>query len=333
MTASTPSITLPKKAVPLTNKDDLEKEMPQIVRRAVETVSNDPFLRLPSCQHGPTILKIATVVASQITILSVIVMTYLGPIFLNNASPAKIIPELHRLRINANFCSEFFDFIFAHIEPVNLHITNLFLQQFMTAMASSFFKQRVTLLDNVIEADENKLSDNDMEVIYHICGYIIHALRKRYHRARVSALSLLELTNFLEQDGEADGALSKWTNRIDRGGLRRPATKLVSLTIQIEKWLRKIVNINNLDTDTLVKLRATLLEYQLLKAAWGHVIKTENDRKWVLLEHYLGVFLKVRGFAVTRLIRKQMQKKRKLSKGVAGTRKALRKELKQISSV
>ena len=46
---------------------------------------------------------------------------------------------------------------------------------------------------------------------------------------------------------------------------------------------------------------------------------------------FLPLFVKVRGFAVTKLARKQLQKKRKEAKVKAGSQRALRKELCHLS--
>ena len=73
-----------------------------------------------------------------------------------------------------------------------------------------------------------------------------------------------------------------------------------------------------------------LMEYQLLKACWDRLMQN-CDSKWLLLDHVLTLFLKVRGFALVKLVRKELCKKRKNSKVAAGAKKALRKELQEMN--
>ena len=105
------------------------------------------------------------------------------------------------------------------------------------------------------------------------------------------------------------------------------------LLLQVESWVRSITDVDNLKANSFVKLKDTLLDYRLLSVAWAKIMgETNNSATQLMLDHVVGLFLNIRGFAIFRLIRKQLQHKQKVSKHAAGSRKALRKELKVHST-
>ena len=178
--------------------------------------------------------------------------------------------------------------------------------------------------------DFQSVTDNDRQVLYYVCGFILHAIRKRYLKSKKTK-SMCAMLNMLSDSTKC--LESTWTEALDRGGLKRPLEKFFTIMVQVERWVRDIVDVGNLQADTLINLKEKLIHYRLLRVSWEKIRTDDDHNKWMVLDHILGLFFKVRGFAVTRLVRRQILQKRKASKIAAGTRKALRKELRDIANV
>ena len=59
--------------------------------------------------------------------------------------------------------------------------------------------------------------------------------------------------------------LSDLTDYMNRGGLKIPCGKFNKICLQIERWIRNMVSTTNLNTESLVNLKATILKYRLLQ--------------------------------------------------------------------
>lgn len=64
----------------------------------------------------------------------------------------------------------------------------------------------------------------------------------------------------------------------------------------------------------------------------GETLSTKSLSNDLVLEHSLTLFLKVRGYAITKFVRKQITRKQRDKKVEAGKRKSLRKELRDKSN-
>ena len=58
---------------------------------------------------------------------------------------------------------------------------------------------------------------------------------------------------------------SSWTDNMNHGGLKMPCLKLFTLIVQVERWVRDMVNVKRLNSDSPVNLKSTLLDYNFLK--------------------------------------------------------------------
>ena len=180
------------------------------------------------------------------------------------------------------------------------------------------------------------LTDNDKQVLFYICGYLIHALRKQYFRLKsVKARRLVECIDCLQvADNVVNNLSSKWLDALDRGGLKRPCMKFFNLIVQVEKWVRDVVSVKQLKSDSLVNLKAKLLDYNLLKLSWQNITSGHSECSMIVLEHVLSLFLKVRGFAITKLYRKTLQKNVKPKKTKTDkSNKSLRNGLKSLNNL
>ncbi len=320
--------TSPTPTVPITSVEELETEMPSIVNAALQDVSNDRIHALPTSKYGQSIVKVARrLLAVELLCLYTFLVNYFAPLVTSSKSL-----DILRLRHDEQFADGFLDLILSNMDfELELKLAKCFVQRFLTSFVTAYYKRQLELIDQQRQQAFEEVSDNDRQVIFYICGYVLHALRKRYIKSTKKG-QLIALVDKLHADTSREQAASEWTNAINRGGLKQPSERFFLLIVQIERWARELVDMDNLKSDTLVKLKEKLLHYQLLRVSWEKLIAEDNVDKWLVLDHIVGLFFKVRGFAVTKLLRKQLQQKRKASKIAAGTKKALRKELRQLSN-
>ena len=319
--------------VPLTA--NFEQELSGITKSALEDLKKDSTLASSSSISGQYILQIAATLLLQLPMLCEFLLPHLDATFASSAESSDFLKSTHRLRLNATFVNGFVDFILRNLTlQIPNKFLNRFVQHFITAFTKSFFTRKAELVDSQREIQPEALSDNDNHVIFYICGYIIHALRKRYYRIKNQSKrqKLLMSLDSLKSMDEEDLPVSKWMEDMNRGGLKKPSDKFYKIMVQVERWLRESVHKDNLHQDSLVLLQAKLMDYQLLITCWDRIVTcTSEESKLLLLEHVLALFLKVRGFALVRLVRKDLCRKRKQSKVAAGTKKALRRELKEMN--
>ena len=277
-------------------------------------------------------MQIAAVLLLQLPTLCSFLLVHLHSAFLDVDS-AKLLKNAHQVRLNIDFINGFSDIIVQNMTTeVPVRFLKRFVQHFLTKFIASFLKRKAQLIDTHKELTVEALTDNDNQVIFYICGYIIHALKKRYYKIKKHCKRdrLLSLLDNLRSTDDEDLPVSDWMKVMNRGGLKKPSDKFYKLMVQVERWLRESVHTENLHQDSLVLLKVKLMDYQLLNTCWARIV-TNGEDKFLLLDHVLALFLKVRGFALVKLVRKDICKKRKQSKVAAGTTKALRRELKEMN--
>ena len=324
---------LPKKSVPLASPDDIEREIPQLCKSAVEDVLNSQFHASSKSKFGHELRSIAQqLLAIDLTIFHTLLLAHFTVIFSSTGDILRLLQQVYQLRVNDAFINKACQILSEFMPSVSKDLIRRFVQRLIGNLITRFFMRQNKLLEQEVQINAKELSTNDRQVLFHICGYIIHKLRKRYRKSRSKGIHHLhELVANLQQQGENNSNVpSGWTEILDRGGLKKPNYNFFLLITQVERWLRGIADIDNLNANSLINLKGKLMEYNLLKLSWGKLMP-ENDNKWIVLEHVLSLFLKIRGFAITRLVRKQMQLKRKNTKIAAGTKKALRPSLKLMA--
>ena len=334
--ASDETCQLPKKSVPLSTEDDLRREMPSVVKGTFHRITQDKFHQRPCSKYGQTMILISQqLLAVQLTILHMLLISSIVPMFSSSTdfSSSRFLLCVNKLRDDPDFIESMIDFILTNINfELELRLAKMYAQRFLTCFTTTYFHRQLQLLDVQQQMDNAVISKNDKEVLFYICGYILHALKKRYLKSKVKHSDLLNMLEHLFSNDQKRNDYSEWTDKLDRGGLKRPGEKFFRLIVQIERWVRDVVSIPNLHTNSLVNLKEKLCDYALLRSSWDCMIEDTDIKKWLMLDHVVSLFVKVRGFAVTKLVRKQLQKKRKDAKVTAGSRKALRKELRNLSN-
>ena len=311
----------------------------------LEGIRDDPNHNSASSSSGGTMVRIAKdLLSANLALIHTLLITHFVPLLSSSSSQghleiSSIFKGVSKLRGNPTFLVAMCDAISSISPNVRRPLVCVFLQRFVSNTIKAYFTRQNELMRRVTSVNVDAVTENDKQVLYYICGYIIHALRKKYMRLKsAKAKRILDCLGVLEKNSSSDDVSSAWTDALDRGGLKRPCLKFFKLIMQIEKWLRDIVSIKYLKSDTLVNLKARLLDYNLLKASWNKIIDNGHyDCNMIMLEHVLALFLKVRGFAITKLYRKTLlmeKKKTKAAKKEKAKRPgAIRQKLKSMNEL
>lgn len=256
---------------PLTTEETIEPELPNIIQNSLQSISQDKFHTLPNSVNGGFMVKIAsTLLQANLTVLCSIILVYITKICANFGI-SQFIKGIAQLRHNGEFLKKMVDTFQPVCVDIPTFYIKMFIQRFLTEFTTSFSKRQNELLQKDEQLAEEQLTENDKQVIFHICGFLIHSLRKRYFRCRSSkSKQLLACLKYLEQSSSAEHLQvpSDWTDCLNRGGLKIPSGKFYIIFLQIERWVRNIVSTSNLNSDTLVNLKTRILDYRLLQLSW-----------------------------------------------------------------
>ena len=332
ITPQEPVAALPERRVPITTVDQIQQELPRIVQASLQDIEHDKFHSLPSSANGSSMRMYArTLLSVDLAAFYVVLLSSLAPIFQTfgqNCNVNQLLRSMTRLRLEQTFMKD----IQASISTAT-SLSKQFVQRLLTQIVTNYFKRQNNLMQTYEEQDAALVTDKDKQVIFYICGYIIHKLRKKYLKLKSNKMKLLQCLDILLCAPDADHNVpSSWTDKMDRGGLKKTRKEFFTIFVQIERWIRDIVSKDKLTTDSLVNLKTVLMDYKLLRCSWEKIFPNTSTVEWTVLEHSLGLFLKVRGFAVTKLVRKKLLLEQKKNKAKAGSkRKALRKELKSLN--
>ena len=342
LTSAQDNQSLPKSKIPLTTNEQFESELPSITKKTLEGIRDDPIHNLSSSTSGGQMVKIAkNLLSVNLSALHAVLLTHLMAIITVSPSGqiniANILQRIGQMRYDTTFVSAMRQTLTTLLpSEISVRFLNLFLQRFISEFIKAYFARQNELLEKIVVANVDILTDNDKQVLFYICGYLIHALRKQYFRLKsVKARRLLECIDCLQLGNDVVNNLSsKWLDALDRGGLKRPCMKFFNLIVQVEKWVRDVVSVKQLKSDSLVNLKAKLLDYNLLKLSWQNITSGHSECSMVVLEHVLSLFLKVRGFAITKLYRKTLQKNVKPKKTKTDkSNKSLRNGLKSLNNL
>ena len=274
--------------------------------------------------------------AANLSHVHAVLLTHMSSLFTLNSSEQNasgFFRGMSKLRINATFISEMKVAVSALLpEDIPIRYVKPFIQRLLTELITNYFKRQNELINREATNTVETLTENDKQVVHYICGYLIHSLRKKYFKIKnEKAKQLQSCLNFLTSSDTSENVPSAWTDTMNRGGLKKPCAKFFTLIIQTERWVREVVNVKRLNSDSLVNLKSTLLEYNMLKVSWEKILPGNLPLKWTLLEHVISLFLKVRGFAVTKLIRKTLKLQHKTKSKAGSKQKSLRTELKAMT--
>ena len=192
------------------------------------------------------------------------------------------------------------------------------------------------------------ISDFDQGVLYYICGYMVGLLNKKHGHYSGPDQKRSEIKEILQKlklpsHGNSDyiAKHQAWTNKMTRGGLQYPCDAFFLMIRQAESLARK-TDLNKLCKSSLAAdiLVENIMADFLVQHHWTSMMGDSIDTSsGLLLEDISHLFLKVRGFAVAKYVRRQQSKElsvnlqKRKEKHVTDPRKPLRKTLKGLAKV
>lgn len=188
-------------------------------------------------------------------------------------------------------------------------------------------KEQVKVAKSVSTKEQEGLSDQDQSILYYICGFIIRRLSKRYQTKCSSKRQCIQRLKLKTPNSTFVARFSNWKTKSDRGGLLTPCDELFLLVREFETVLRKLVNLNDLSSTSLLcdRLKESILECYMVKYYCEKLFgDCEESIQVSVLESILELFLTIRGYATTRVQRNKIAKGHVPKKQSAGLRKTLK---------
>ncbi|KAK6196392.1 hypothetical protein SNE40_001626 [Patella caerulea] len=228
--------------------------------------------------------------------------------------------SFHVLRLDDKFCSDFSRLIiFANAD---LHTRHSFIQSFLQKLVTVLLQTTNRSIEKSSEVEPTDISFSDQSVLFYIAGFIVHALNNKK----------IVCEKFVSATGEKYiRKFQSWSDRINRGGLKIPSDNFYLLIRNMECEMRKHVNLEKLSSTTLLclKLKEILMTNFMVKFYWEKFNYEESERKGMyVLKTIIDIFLKVRGNATTKFIKRCIQKEKVLLKHTKNST-SLRKSLKK----
>lgn len=179
-------------------------------------------------------------------------------------------------------------------------------------------KQRATLYTRKSK-EPTSLSETDQSILYYLSGYIISALKKESTQVKNKKSSkhqkmFEQLSELICKDTTSTKTFvskyTKWTEKLNRGGLKVPSDNFFLLVREFENIYRKCVNLNCISANSLdiVTLTETILDNYMTNYYWDQLCTTPDYKEYIL-EKCIRLFLTVRGHSTARQIKLQMEQK------------------------
>lgn len=173
------------------------------------------------------------------------------------------------------------------------------------------------------------VSENDQSILYYISGYIIRSLKKRYSNIkdklkRDSKLKCVERMTQESGSRNMSAKFSKWTSKASRGGLKHPNDDTFLMVREIEIVIRSQVDKENMNAHSLLiaPLKESVLSSFMLKHYAEKLFSTVTLNTASVSEDIVNLFLTVRGYAATRLVRNQLRQSKTKAVSMRGGLKA-----------
>ncbi|XP_062597802.1 uncharacterized protein LOC134259219 [Saccostrea cucullata] len=234
----------------------------------------------------------------------------------HNLSREVFYTKLHALRLSAILqrdCVK--EFIERGCTEKSEDIVN-FLQTYILNLPCEIVNTLLEQNKTVSEQQSKELSQNDQQILFYICGFIVRSLKKKSFRKkkedRDERLQMLEKLTCEKNNSSFIAEFDKWLTKSTRGGLLRPTDAFYLLVRELENTIRTIVDFDNLQSISLnscevkEKMMDSFMVKHYMTQLYGDFPETDL---LPLLEDIVCVFTTVRGYAVTRLLRKKLNAK------------------------
>lgn len=197
-----------------------------------------------------------------------------------------------------------------------------FLQLIFEDIVGEFVIIHTKCATEVSEKCATEISDNDQTILFYICGYILKKLQVKYRCSHY----FQQIVNCVATESSKAKFIQKydkWYRLQTRGGLRRPIDDFYLLVRECEIVVRSCVGSVLSASSLLVDpLRERIMESFMVKHYCSKMFSSDSSSSFVL-EDIITLFLTIRGFAVTRLKRNELNLQAQQGKKSASLRQTL----------
>ena len=188
-------------------------------------------------------------------------------------------------------------------------------------LLTDLIASRASMFKRTVEKTETSLTEADQNVLFYVSGYIISAMyKKSRHVGKNNSLKqeLINetLQNFLKTETNSQKTFiqrfSKWSEKVDRGGLKTPSDNFFLFIRECEMCCRDSVDEVHLNSGTynIVTLKEKIMDRYMVKFYIEKLVQGKLSSH--VIENCVSLFLTVRGHAAAkkraRLISKQEKK-------------------------
>ncbi|CAG2199464.1 unnamed protein product [Mytilus edulis] len=239
--------------------------------------------------------------------------------------------EFHALRLSSSIDKGYTDHFsqngFTPLDNKN------FIQIVMLELINQLLSQQTIQEQKSSDINHSELSENDQNILYYICGYIIRACEKRYSKLkgdlRSMKINCIEQVKSTSTTNSFVSKYNKWTEKNDRGGLIMPSDNFYLLTREFETVVRKHLGDQELNAKSLLhdKLKELIMESFMVKYYSEQIfVGIDYDDYVLILEDIIHLFLTIRGFSTAKVIRNKMIKDKVTSKKSLSLRQVLKEK-------
>lgn len=233
----------------------------------------------------------------------------------------------HEMSTHPDLTDHICSTIISNDELVSREIAYMYTMCLLDSLVTTLLQLEKKSEEKTVDAAMDTVSAGDQAVIFYIAGNLIHSLSKKTKIADTQAQIQALCASDSESEQEVPSHIAAWLKSKDRGGLKTPSLKFYKLVLMFESIMRRVVDVKALDAMSLstVRLKETILSDRTVQMTWQDISNFSGHQK--LLENFITYFLTVRGFAITKFIKRQEQKKNKFN--IISRNKSLRKNLKR----
>ena len=302
----------------------------------LEKMSEDPMYKL----FGDCRLDLLAKFCMEEDFLGAFFLDQFTEIFslsLSDTSDRELLfSRIHELRLSSCLQSDCVTLFQEKGCQENREDINNFLQEYILEIPSQILGGMLRENKKISEELSYQVSTNDQRILFYIAGFIVANLKKKCYRlAKDNQVERLDLLKRLTSKTSGTSFVAKndqWLTKNSRGGLVRPADNFYLLVRELEISIRKVVDFNNMNSESLTssKMKEHMMDSFMvnyyLKELCGDCVNSDLSG---LLEDIIKVFLTVRGFAVARVLRNKLSGKQ--NKQPAKQSNSLRQVLKTTS--
>ena len=309
--------------------NDFDKTFHDVFPQTLENIKKWPFRQMKTSVFGKRIITLAELLQGsdkRAEVESVLNPVYKS-VFKAAASDGQNNETLFREFFQSMLKTEtqdrlkiILDQIASDSEEIKLPVKQ-FLGVLHNQLLSDLIASRSSMFKWTVEKTEKSLTEADQNVLFYVSGYIISAMCKKSRRVgKTNSLKqeLLNetLQNFLKTESDSKKTFvkrfSKWTEKVDRGGLKIPSDNFYLFIRECEMCCRDTLDETHLNSGTysLVTPKEKIMDRYMCKYYIDKLVKGKLSS--YVIENCVSLFLSVRGHAAakkkTRLVSLQEKK-------------------------